>query len=177
MDISEFFRNFAHKYEKTMNFDITEMTDLSGEMAHIYSVTLKGEEQTLLEQFFEDNAEYEKELDTIIQKILLMGKETGCRYEFFKHHEGALADGVAALRVGQIRLYCLYFDRTAVFFGSGGYKSPEIKAYQEDPALNEKAMQMREIASRINKAIIEKDIVIEEDGSLTINYWEDEDGE
>jgi len=38
-------------------------------------------------------------------------------------------------------------------------------------------MQMREIASRINKAIIEKDIVIEEDGSLTINYWEDEDGE
>ena len=164
MDISEFFRNFAHKYEKTMNFDITEMTDLSGEMAHIYSVTLKGEEQTLLEQFFEDNAEYEEELKTIA-------------YEFFKHHEGALADGVAALRVGQIRLYCLYFDRTAVFFGSGGYKSPEIKAYQEDPALNEKAMQMREIASRINKAIIEKDIVIEEDGSLTINYWEDEDGE
>ena len=36
---------------------------------------------------------------------------------------------------------------------------------------------MREIASRINKAIIEKDIEIEEDGSLTINYWENEDGE
>lgn len=93
-----------------MNFDITEMTDLSGEMAHIYSVTLKGEEQTLFEQFFEDNAEYEEELDTIIQKLMVMGNETGCRYEFFKHHEGALADGVAALRVGQIRLYCLYFD-------------------------------------------------------------------
>ena len=59
------------------NFDITEIADLSGEMAHIYSVTLKGEEQTLLEQFFEDNAEYEDELDSIIQKILLMGKETG----------------------------------------------------------------------------------------------------
>lgn len=131
MDISEFFRNFAHKYEETMSFDITEMTDLSGEMAHIYSVTLKGEEQTLLEQFFEDNAEYEEEINTIVQKIMVMGNETGCRYEFFKHHEG----------------------------------------------LNEKAMQMREIASRINKAIIEKDIVIEEDGSLTINYWEDEDDE
>ena len=36
---------------------------------------------------------------------------------------------------------------------------------------------MREIASRINKDIIEKDIEIEEDGSLTINYWENEDGE
>ena len=160
-----------------MDFDIIELADLSGEMAHIYSVTLKGDELTLLEQFFEDNAEYVEELDTIIQKLILMGKETGCRYEFFKHHEGALADGVAAIRVGQIRLYCLYFDRTAVFFGSGGYKSPNVKAYQEDLELNKKAMQMREIAARINNAIIDKDIVIDEDGSLTINYWEDEDGE
>ena len=92
-----------------MNFDIIEMTDLSGEMAHIYSVTLKGEEQTLLEQFFDDNAEYEEELNTIYAKLRAMGDKTGCRYEFFKHHEGALADGVVALRVGQIRLYCLYF--------------------------------------------------------------------
>ena len=160
-----------------MDFDIIELADLSGEMAHIYSVTLKGDELTLLEQFFEDNAEYVEELDTIIQKLILMGKETGCRYEFFKHHEGALADGVAAIRVGQIRLYCLYFDRTAVFFGSGGYKSPNVKAYQEDLELNKKAMQMREIAARINKAIIDKDIVIDEDGSFTINYWEDEAGE
>ena len=47
-------------------------------------------------------------------------------------------------------------------------------AYQEDEALNAKAQQMRQIAARINKAIIEKDIVIEEDGSLTINYWDNE---
>ena len=86
-----------------MNFEITELSDFSGEMAHIYSVTLKGDEQTLLEQFFDENADY------------------------------------------------------------------------EDPVLNAKAVQMREIAARINKAIIEKDIVIEQDGSLTINYWEDED--
>ena len=42
---------------------------------------------------------------------------------------------------------------------------------------NKKALQMKEIAARINKAIIEKDIVIEQDGSLTINYWDDEDGQ
>lgn len=82
---------------------------------------------------------------------------------------------MAVLKAGQIRLYCLYFDRTAVFFGSGGYKSPEIKAYQENPQLNEKAMQMRKIAARINSAIQEKDIVIEQDGSITINYWDNED--
>lgn len=38
-----------------MNFEITELSDFSGEMAHIYSVTLKGEEQTLLERDDEDN--------------------------------------------------------------------------------------------------------------------------
>ncbi len=37
------------------------------------------------------------------------------------------------------------------------------------------AQQMKEIAAKINKAIIDKDIVIEEDGSITINFWEDED--
>lgn len=83
-----------------MNFEITELSDFSGEMAHIYSVTLRGEEQTLLEQFFDDNAEYEAELATIVEKLMVMGNDTGCRYEFFKHHEGALADGVAALRAG-----------------------------------------------------------------------------
>lgn len=158
-----------------MNFEITELEEFSGEKAHIYSVTLQGEEETLLEQFFDENAEYEGELKTIIEKLLVMGNETGCRYQYFKHNEGALGDGVAAIRVGQIRLYCLYFDKTAVFFGSGGYKSPNIKAYQEDSALFAKAKEMREIAARINRAIVEKDIVIGQDGSLTINFWEDED--
>jgi len=65
-----------------MNFEITELSDFSGEMAHIYSVTLRGEEQTLLEQFFDDNAEYEAELATIVEKLMVMGNDTGCRYEF-----------------------------------------------------------------------------------------------
>ena len=80
------------------------MSDFSGEMAHIYSVTLKWDEQTLLEQFFDENADYKEELSVIVEKLLVMGNDTGCRYEFFRHFEGALADGVAALRVGQIRL-------------------------------------------------------------------------
>ena len=62
-----------------------------------------------------------------------------------------------------------------MFFGSGGFKPSNIRAYQEDAALNEKAQQMWQIAARINRAIIDRDIVIEQDGSLTINYWEDEE--
>ena len=157
-----------------MNFDIVEMEGLTGRMAHIYSILPKGEDFTLLEQFFEDIQPYEKESATIIEKLTTMGNETGCRRGFFKHYEGALGDGVAALSVGCIRLYCLYFDKTAVFFFFFFYKPPEAHAYQEVPELDEKAQQMREIAKKINDAIIEKDIVIEDDGSLTINYWDNE---
>lgn len=52
--------------------------------------------------------------------------------------------------------------------GDGGYKPPEISAYQEDALLNSKAQQMRKIAARINKAIIERDIRLENDGKITI---------
>lgn len=157
-----------------MNFDIKELVELSGEKAHIYSVILEGEDKTLLEEFFDSNSLYEDELKDILYKIISMGKDTGCHRWFFKMNEGKPGDGVARLLIpnGRLRLYCLYFDNTAVFFGSGGYKPKEIRAYQEDEALNSKATQMIEIAKRINKAIIDRDIIIGEDGSLTINNWD-----
>ena len=174
MDISELFDTFASHLKKYMNFEITEMEELSGDGARIYSVTLEGEENTLLEQFFEENAEYETEIKEIFNKLYLMGQEIGCRWDFFKHHEGKPGDGVSVLKAGRLRLYCLYIDTTIVCFGSGGYKSSEIKAYQEEPSLNAKVIQIEEIAERINKAIKEKDIEIK-NGQLQINYWNDED--
>ena len=157
-----------------MNFVIEEIKELSGDAASIYSVTMKGEKNTLLEQFFEENAEYDEELTEILNKLYVMGKETGCRWDNFKHNEGSPGDGVSVLKAGRLRLYCLYVDSTIVCFGSGGYKSPEIRAYQEDPELNERVEQMKAIAERINKAIKEKDIEIK-DGKLNINYWDYED--
>lgn len=172
LDISEFAGKFVSTNLASMiKFKITEIEDFIGDKAHIYSVTLKGEEVTLLEQFFEENQEYQEEIEEITNKIVVMNESTGCRRQFFKMNEGRPGDGVAVLKSGQLRLYCLYFDRTAVFFGSGGYKPPEAHAYQEVPKLNAKAEQMKEIAALINQAIKDKDITINEDGSLTINDW------
>lgn len=67
-----------------------------------------------------------------------------------------------------LRLYCLRFDNTCIFVGSGGYKPPGIAAYQDDPLLNSKAQQMKAIAACINKAIKEKELIILNDGSLKI---------
>ena len=47
-----------------MNFNIVEMDDLTGRMAHIYSILPEGEEFTLLEQFFEEIKQYKKESTT-----------------------------------------------------------------------------------------------------------------
>ena len=80
-----------------MNFDIEEIKELSGDAASIYSVTMEGEETTLLEQFFDENAEYEEELNEILNKLYVMGQETGCRWDNFTHNEGSPGDGVSVL--------------------------------------------------------------------------------
>ena len=52
-----------------MNFNIVEMDDLTGRMAHIYSILPEGEEFTLLEQFFE-------EIKTVQERINHNNRET-----------------------------------------------------------------------------------------------------
>lgn len=70
-----------------------------------------------------------------------------------------------------MRMYCLRIGSACIILGDGGYKPPEISAYQEDDYLNSKAQQMRAIAACINRAIVEKDIKIGEDGTLNISEF------
>ena len=65
----------------------------------------------------------------------------------------------------------MYFNNALVLFGSGGWK--DVRAYQEDPKLNAKAQQVREIAKKINKAINEREILIGGDGEIDTKNWED----
>ena len=92
---------------------------------------------TLLDHFFEDNEENHKEdLEVMASKLYVMGNDTGCRAHLFKLNEGAPGDGVAALSYNRMRLYCLRYDSSCIFIGSGGYKPPDINANQEDTFLN-----------------------------------------
>lgn len=154
-----------------MKFEIKELEELSGEKAHIYSVVLEGDEETLLEQFFTENSEHVEELQTMLSKIQTMANDTGCRRQFFTDGEGAWADGVIALKAGKLRLYGIYFNNRVVLFGSGGWK--EVRAYQDDPRLNERAQQVRAVAKIVNKAIREREILIGVDGEINTENWED----
>lgn len=157
-----------------MDFEIEEIQLFSGSMAHIYTIRPNNSSTTLFEDFYNENIDkFPDELQEIKNVLYLAGHEKGCRSPYFKPNEGRLGDGVAALKVGNLRVYCLLIGKITVILGSGGYKSPEIKAYQEDEALNAKAQQVIRYAEQINRKIIEKDITIEIDGKLTINNWDD----
>lgn len=151
-----------------MKFELVNIDEFSGEMAQIYSVIFEGDDMTLMDHFFEDNAQYKEELTEMAKKLISMGNDTGCRIQFFKENEGALGDWVVAFWYKRMRMYCLRIGSACIILGDGGYKPPEISAYQEDALLNSKAQQMRKIAACINKAIIEKDIRIENDGAIII---------
>lgn len=138
-----------------MKFDIINIDEFSGQKAQIYYIMYEGDDMTLMDHFFEDNGEeHQEDLEEMASKLHVMGNDTGCRAQFFKQNEGAPGDGVVALRYNQMRLYCLRYDNTCIFIGSGGYKPPDIKAYQEDPYLDSKAQEMKKIAACINKAIV-----------------------
>lgn len=155
-----------------MKFDIINIDEFSGQKAQIYSIMYEGDDMTLMDHFFEDNGEeHQEDLEEMASKLHVMGNDTGCRAQFFKQNEGAPGDGVVALRYNQMRLYCLRYDNTCIFIGSGGYKPPDIKAYQEDPYLDSKAQEMKKIAACINKAIAVKDLKVKEDGTLEISEF------
>lgn len=156
-----------------MEFKIVRIDELSGSKAKIYSIQMEGDDMTLLDHFFEDNKEHYEELVAIEEMLETMGTVTGCRSHFFKQYEGAPGDGVVALHYNRLRLYCLRYDNTCIFVGSGGYKSPPIHAYQEDPILNAQAGQMRKIAACINKAIIDRDLTVKLNGALKISEYID----
>lgn len=152
-----------------MNFEIIEMKNLTGAKARVYSVILDGEENTLLEQFFNENIEYKDDLKKVLYKIQTMAQNTGCRKSYFKEGEDAWADGMIALQgTGRLRLYGIYFHDAVILFGSGGYKPPQIAAYEDYQPLNVKAQQMRAIVKEINRMIAEKELKIHEDGTLEV---------
>lgn len=149
-----------------MRFEIVRIEEFSGTMAQIYSVMFENDDMTLMDHFFEDNSQFEEELKEMALKLESMGRSTGCRIQFFKENEGAPGDGVVAFWYNRMRLYCLRIGSACIIIGDGGYKPPEISAYQEDETLNSKAQQMRKLAACINRAIAEKDLKVSYDGTI-----------
>lgn len=74
-------------------FEISDIEGLSGDEAHIYSIRIEGHEYTLLEEFFEENQVYQKELNSILEKLNTMGNLQAVEENFLNMKRGSSAMG------------------------------------------------------------------------------------
>ena len=149
--------------------ELVELEEFDPAMGHIYSVAVDDSDKTLFDLFLEENdADYRLELAEIITKLKTMSSKTGFTDNYFKLNEGTLGDGVCAITdlKGKLRLYCIRFGNILLVLGGGGPKSKLIRALQEDPKLLMDNNNVRIISAAMAKAIREKELRIEEDGSL-----------
>lgn len=165
-----------------MKFEIVEVDELSGPAAKIYSVVLDGEDGTLFDNFLQQYSKtHYSEVTEIVDRLRVMGKREGARWEHFKHNEGKPGDLVCALYDipgSKLRLYCIRFGCDAIVLGGGGEKKKDIRAYQEDPILNRQAEIMKYVSQEIMKAQREKDIKLTANGELVGNLiFNDEENE
>ena len=59
-----------------MKFTIENIEEFSVGMAQIYSVMFECDDMTLMDHFFEDNAQYTEELEEMAKKLESMGNDT-----------------------------------------------------------------------------------------------------
>ena len=152
--------------------ELIELDEFNCGAGHIYSVAVDGADQTLYDLFLEENeGDYRAELGEIAHKLNTMSTWTGFTDNYFKLNEGKPGDGVCAITdlKGKLRLYCIRFGNILLVLGGGGPKSKLIRAYEDDPKLLSENLMIRAVSDAMAKAIREKDLILEEDGSLSGN--------
>ena len=150
-----------------MECEIVKLDQLSGSKTTIYSVLIIGENKTLFDIFIEENkGKFEKEINDISKRLLVIANTTGARDHFFKLNEGNIGDGIAALYDNpnsNLRLYCIKYGNGIVLLGGGGFKSKSIRAFQENPKLKSENYLLREISKQITQKMRDKDLNFSQD--------------
>ena len=150
-----------------MNYEIIQIDELSGSKASIYSVLPEGEDLTLFDSFVEEyDKQYPLEIKYIVKLLQTMGEQFGIREQLIKSNEGKLGDGVIALYDDpdkNLRLYGIRYGSSILVLGSGGEKSKQIRAWQEDSKLKKEAEIIIKISADINQRIKDKEIEFSED--------------
>jgi hypothetical protein len=152
-----------------VKIELVELGMFSGAKARFYSIIINEEESTLFEQFIEKHLQtHRNEINDMLMRLHIMGQKEGAREHYFKLHEGKLGDGVAAyydLPSRKLRLYCIKYGLSTVILGCGAPKNS--RTYQEDPILHSTAKKMIRIAKVLNEGIKNKEIILNEDGTIS----------
>ena len=165
-----------------MKSKLVKLEHITGNKATIYSVWFDDIKKTSFDLFLNENINvFKSELNSIIKRLVTIGKTTGAREEYFKINEGIPGDGVCALfdSPGKtLRLYCIRYGTTIVILGGGGKK--KVQKLQEDEKLEDENYYLRDLSAVITLRIMEGEIWYSDDdmefeGNLEFNDNEDED--
>lgn len=136
----------------------------------------------LFDLFLNENKNvFKSELNSIITRLVSIGKKTGAREQYFKLNEGIPGDGVCALYDSpdkKLRLYCIRYGTTIVILGGGGKK--KVQKFQENKKLKDENYFLRDLSTVITKRIMEGEIwysdnYMELEGNLEFNDNNNED--
>ena len=143
------------------------MEEFTGNKAVIYSVAIDNNPLTLFDLFVEENeGTFPDEIQSIVDRLEIIGNFTGAREHYFKINEGTLGDGICALYDipnRNLRLYCIKYGSTCIVLGGGGYKN--VRTLQDDEKLKKENYLLRKISKMITNALVDGDLAWSKDGS------------
>jgi len=162
---------FTYWAEYLINKVLVELEEYSGPMLKIYSVFIDDAQETLFDQFLEENKDlYPDETSDLVNKIETIGNDTGLNGKWFKRGEGSFGDGICCLfdyPDKNLRLYFIRFGNAekdlAIVFG-GGYKPKEAHALQEVQKLKNENYLLRDIAAVLHQAIQDEELGVDKEG-------------
>ena len=170
--LSKLFAILSRTFDTGVKFEIVEVDGYSGPKLRILSVLIDGEGDTLFDIFLNENWEtYKEEVDDIVAKLRIMGRQVGLKMEFFRRDQGNFGDGVCYLfdyPEKKLRLYFIRYgdanDDHTIILGGGGPKPKEDHALQENDKLKEENYLLRDIAKTLQLAIDAGDLSIDAKG-------------
>lgn len=149
-----------------MEYHLVKIPNFSNSNITVYTLLNIKTGLTLFDDFINDHrGNYTDELKSIVKRINSF-KIVGARYDYFKHNEGTLSDGVCALYDSpnsKLRLYCIRYGTSMIILGGGGFKSKETRALQETPKLLIENKVIRELSKEIEMRRRNNDLIISKD--------------
>lgn len=130
-----------------VEFEVIPLEAFSGPQCGVYTVRLNGETEDEFTRFFnEHRVKSTKKLQRMLLRIKDFGRN-GARASYFKPNEGAPGDGVVAMWIEDLRLYCIWWGTDLVLLGNGDLKF--TKTWNEDPNLSKHVKLMMKVSAMI----------------------------
>lgn len=114
-----------------------------------YVIRFKDEEDSEFDKFFDKfdgNESFEESFNIIIEWLNKIGDEGGLN-DHLRSEGGSLK--AIPIETSKLRLYCFRVNECIIILGNGAHKRKNIKAYQDDPELNEYVSDLREVGKNL----------------------------